>query len=56
MGNVLLLVYKAYTNINNYHLLRVCLVPGPVLSTSKTHLIPRETLWVFLCLLYKLGA
>lgn len=30
MGDVLLLIHEACTNINNYHSLRVCLVLGPV--------------------------
>lgn len=56
MCDVLLLIYEACTNINNYRSLRVCLAPGPVLNTSQTHLIPRKTLWVLLCPFYKLGA
>lgn len=55
MCNVLFLIYEPYTNINNYHSLRVCPVLGPRLSTSQTHLTLRKTLWVLLCLFYKLG-
>jgi hypothetical protein len=31
-------------------------VPGSVLSSLQTHLIPRKTLWVLLCPFYKLGS
>ena len=55
MCGVLLPISEAYTNINNYHSLRVCLVPGPVLSTAQTF-NPEENLWVLQCSFFKLGA
>ena len=43
MCGVLLPISEAYTNINNYHSLRVCLMPNPVLNILQTHLILRKT-------------
>lgn len=43
MCGVLLPKSEAYTNINNYHSLRVCLMPNPVLSILQTYLILRKT-------------
>lgn len=54
--DVLLLIEKAYTDMKNYHPIRVCLGPCLVLTAPQTHGIPRKTLWAFSCSLYKLGA